>query len=195
VRFGFLLNEVLTGLRRNVTMTVAMILTTAISIGLFGGGLLVVRLADNSRNIYLDRGFDSRRLHGKIAGQGHKPWPVCSSTGTGERRCKRHRRPPPALSTGRQDSCVVRVGVADLDRLQTLALQLDPFCGNGSVDNGTRRDLAREVDVPHLSASHGGLLMHLRDRAFGGVSDGGREPLQQFVGAEPMVAVPGGSRR
>jgi cell division transport system permease protein len=55
VRFGFLLNEVWTGLRRNVTMTVAMILTTAISIGLFGGGLLVVRLADNSRGIYLDR--------------------------------------------------------------------------------------------------------------------------------------------
>jgi len=55
VRFGFLINEVLTGFRRNVTMTVAMILTTAISIGLFGGGLLVVRLADQSRNIYLDR--------------------------------------------------------------------------------------------------------------------------------------------
>ena len=55
MRFGFLVNEVLTGLRRNVTMTVAMILTTAISIGLFGGGLLVVRLADNSRDIYLDR--------------------------------------------------------------------------------------------------------------------------------------------
>ncbi|HET6736430.1 permease-like cell division protein FtsX [Mycobacterium sp.] len=55
MRFGFLINEVLTGLRRNVTMTVAMILTTAISIGLFGGGLLVVRLAENSRAIYLDR--------------------------------------------------------------------------------------------------------------------------------------------
>jgi cell division transport system permease protein len=55
VRFGFLVNEVLTGLRRNVTMTIAMILTTAISIGLFGGGLLVVRLADQSRKIYLDR--------------------------------------------------------------------------------------------------------------------------------------------
>jgi cell division transport system permease protein len=55
VRFGFLLNEVITGLRRNVTMTIAMVLTTAISIGLFGGGLLVVRLADHSRNIYLDR--------------------------------------------------------------------------------------------------------------------------------------------
>ena len=47
MRFGFLINEVLTGLRRNVTMTIAMILTTAISIGLFGGGLLVVRLADS----------------------------------------------------------------------------------------------------------------------------------------------------
>jgi cell division transport system permease protein len=55
VRFSFLFNEVLTGLRRNVTMTVAMILTTAISIGLFGGGLLVVRLANHSRSIYLDR--------------------------------------------------------------------------------------------------------------------------------------------
>ncbi|MGV0837219.1 permease-like cell division protein FtsX [Mycolicibacterium thermoresistibile] len=55
MRFGFLLNEVLTGFRRNVTMTVAMILTTAISIGLFGGGLLVLRLADHSKDIYLDR--------------------------------------------------------------------------------------------------------------------------------------------
>jgi len=55
VRFSFLFNEVLTGLRRNITMTAAMILTTAISIGLFGGGLLVVRLADHSRSIYLDR--------------------------------------------------------------------------------------------------------------------------------------------
>ncbi|SOJ53959.1 Cell division protein FtsX [Mycobacterium simulans] len=55
MRFGFLLNEVLTGFRRNVTMTIAMILTTAISIGLFGGGLLVVLLADHSRAIYLDR--------------------------------------------------------------------------------------------------------------------------------------------
>src|SRR6201986_3579632 len=36
-------------------MTIAMILTTEISIGLFGGGLLVVRLADHSRAIYLDR--------------------------------------------------------------------------------------------------------------------------------------------
>jgi len=36
-------------------MTIAMILTTAISIGLFGGALLVWRLADQSGKIYLSR--------------------------------------------------------------------------------------------------------------------------------------------
>ncbi|MGI9124247.1 MAG: permease-like cell division protein FtsX, partial [Mycobacterium sp.] len=55
MRAGFLVNEVANGLRRNVTMTIAMILTTAISLGLFGGGLLVIRLANQSRDIYLDR--------------------------------------------------------------------------------------------------------------------------------------------
>ena len=55
MRFGFLVNEVVTGLRRNITMTIAMILTTAISIGLFGGGLLVIQLSNQSRAIYLDR--------------------------------------------------------------------------------------------------------------------------------------------
>jgi cell division transport system permease protein len=55
VRFRFLLNEIWTGLRRNLTMTVAMILTTAISIGLFGGALLVWRLAEQSGKIYLNR--------------------------------------------------------------------------------------------------------------------------------------------
>jgi cell division transport system permease protein len=55
VRFSFLLHEVLNGFRRNVTMTIAMILTTAISLGLLGGGLLVGVLADHSRIIYLDR--------------------------------------------------------------------------------------------------------------------------------------------
>lgn len=55
MRFQFLINEIWTGLRRNVTMTVAMILTTAISIGLFGGALLVWRLANQSSKIYLSR--------------------------------------------------------------------------------------------------------------------------------------------
>jgi cell division transport system permease protein len=55
VRLDFVLREVLTGLRRNVTMTVAMILTTAISLGLVGTGLLAVRTIDRTEQLYSDR--------------------------------------------------------------------------------------------------------------------------------------------
>lgn len=43
MRASFVFSEVLTGLRRNFTMTIAMILTTAISLMTLGAGLLVVR--------------------------------------------------------------------------------------------------------------------------------------------------------
>lgn len=52
MRASFVFSEVITGLRRNVTMTIAMILTTAISLGLLGGGLLVVRLIDQMQQEY-----------------------------------------------------------------------------------------------------------------------------------------------
>lgn len=52
MRASFVFSEVLTGLRRNVTMTVAMILTTMISLALLGGGLLVVRMIDKTQSVY-----------------------------------------------------------------------------------------------------------------------------------------------
>ncbi len=55
MRASFIFSEVVTGLRRNISMTIAMILTTAISLGLFGGGLLVVQMADKTQQIFLDR--------------------------------------------------------------------------------------------------------------------------------------------
>ncbi|AWK73295.1 cell division protein FtsX [Rhodococcus oxybenzonivorans] len=55
MRASFIVSELLTGLRRNVTMTIAMILTTAISLGLFGSGLLVVQMAGKTQQIFLDR--------------------------------------------------------------------------------------------------------------------------------------------
>ncbi|MBT0565593.1 permease-like cell division protein FtsX [Williamsia sp. CHRR-6] len=55
MRASFILKEVLTGLRRNITLTLAMVLTTAITLAMFGGGLLVVQMADKSRTIFLDR--------------------------------------------------------------------------------------------------------------------------------------------
>ena len=55
MRASFVFSEVVNGLRRNVTMTIAMILTTAISVGLLGGGLLVVRMIDKMQETYQDR--------------------------------------------------------------------------------------------------------------------------------------------
>ncbi|WP_440713239.1 permease-like cell division protein FtsX [Gordonia sp. FQ] len=55
MRAGFILSEVFTGFRRNLTMTVAMVLTTAVTLGMLGGGLLVIQMADKSQKIFLDR--------------------------------------------------------------------------------------------------------------------------------------------
>lgn len=55
MRASFVFSEVITGLRRNITMTIAMIITTAISLGLLGGGLLVVQMTDKTEQIYFDR--------------------------------------------------------------------------------------------------------------------------------------------
>ncbi|WP_219412720.1 permease-like cell division protein FtsX [Pseudonocardia nigra] len=55
MRSDFVVREVFTGLRRNVTMTIAMVLTTAISLGLVGTGLLAVRTIDRTEQLYSDR--------------------------------------------------------------------------------------------------------------------------------------------
>lgn len=54
MRASFVFSEVVTGLRRNVTMTIAMILTAAISLGMLGFGLLVVRTVDKMEANYLE---------------------------------------------------------------------------------------------------------------------------------------------
>jgi cell division transport system permease protein len=55
MRSSFVVREAVTGLRRNITMTVAMVLTTAISLGLLGAGLLAVRTIDRTEALYSDR--------------------------------------------------------------------------------------------------------------------------------------------
>ncbi|HVL85064.1 MAG TPA: permease-like cell division protein FtsX [Pseudonocardia sp.] len=55
MRGHLVVREVVTGLRRNVTMTVAMVLTTAISLALVGTGLLAVRTIDRTEQLYSDR--------------------------------------------------------------------------------------------------------------------------------------------
>ncbi|MHC1559741.1 permease-like cell division protein FtsX [Actinomycetospora sp. C-140] len=48
----FVWREALVGLRRNLTMTIAMVITTAISLGLLGAGLLAVRTIDRTEDLY-----------------------------------------------------------------------------------------------------------------------------------------------
>src|SRR3954454_15277641 len=55
MRVNFVLSEVATGLRRNLTMTVAMILTTAISLGLMGTGLLIATMIGDMKELYYDK--------------------------------------------------------------------------------------------------------------------------------------------
>ncbi|MEO7126885.1 MAG: permease-like cell division protein FtsX [Nakamurella sp.] len=47
--------DVMRGLRRNITMTIAMILTTAISLTLLGAGLIVARMTDQMQQTYANK--------------------------------------------------------------------------------------------------------------------------------------------
>ncbi|WP_299954202.1 permease-like cell division protein FtsX [uncultured Modestobacter sp.] len=55
MRVNFVLSEVAAGLRRNLTMTIAMILTTGISLGLMGTGLLIANMIGDMREIYYEK--------------------------------------------------------------------------------------------------------------------------------------------
>jgi len=76
MRASFVFSEVLTGLRRNITMTLAMVLTTAISLGFVGGGLLVVRTIGKMQDIYLSRLQVSVNLNSDISAND----PTCSQS-------------------------------------------------------------------------------------------------------------------
>jgi cell division transport system permease protein len=52
MRLKFVFSEVFTGLLRNLTMTIAMVLTTAISLGLLGAGMLMVRQVDEMKDLF-----------------------------------------------------------------------------------------------------------------------------------------------
>src|SRR5882757_2104358 len=55
MRWNFVFSEVWTGLRRNLTMTIAMVLTTAISLGLLGAGLLIAREISQTKQVYYNK--------------------------------------------------------------------------------------------------------------------------------------------
>src|ERR1700753_3739305 len=52
MRSNFVFQEIWVGLRRNLTMTVALIVVVAISLSLLGTGLLFVKQVDNTRTFW-----------------------------------------------------------------------------------------------------------------------------------------------
>ena len=55
MKLGFVLREAFRGLGRNLTMTIALVITTAISLALLATGVLVTMMTQDTREIYLDR--------------------------------------------------------------------------------------------------------------------------------------------
>jgi len=55
VRAQFVLSEIGIGLRRNLTMTIAVVVTTAISLALFGAGLLINRQVETMKDFWYDK--------------------------------------------------------------------------------------------------------------------------------------------
>ncbi|MGD7003851.1 permease-like cell division protein FtsX [Corynebacterium halotolerans] len=55
MKLGFVLRETFRGMGRNITMGIALVITTAISLGLLATGFLVTQVTADTKAIYLDR--------------------------------------------------------------------------------------------------------------------------------------------
>ena len=55
MNLGFVFREAFKGLGRNITMTIAMVITTALSVALVVAGVLVTQMTIETKNIYLER--------------------------------------------------------------------------------------------------------------------------------------------
>lgn len=55
MRFQYVLSEIRAGLRRNLTMTVAVIITVAVSIAMFGTGMLIAKQVEITKDYWYDK--------------------------------------------------------------------------------------------------------------------------------------------
>ena len=69
MRVKYVLSEVFTGLWRNVTMTIAMIITMAVSLGMLGGGILLFWQVDRMEQFFFARVEVSIFLKGDITAE------------------------------------------------------------------------------------------------------------------------------
>lgn len=55
MNFGYVTREAFKGLGRNLTMTIALVITTAISVGLLVAGIAVAKMTEDTKAIYLEK--------------------------------------------------------------------------------------------------------------------------------------------
>ena len=55
MNLGFVFREAVKGLGRSITMTIAMVITTAISVALVVAGVLVTQMTNDTKDIYLEQ--------------------------------------------------------------------------------------------------------------------------------------------
>lgn len=80
--YKFFFGEAFRGLRRNLSITVAMIITSSIALVMLGVGLLIANMAENSKEQWVDRTEISIFIEPKVA---YKD-PDCSKKGCGDLR-------------------------------------------------------------------------------------------------------------
>ena len=86
MRAQFVFSEVWIGLRRNLTMSVALIVVVAISLSLLGTGLLFVKQVDNTRTFWQSKVQLSVYLCTKSSLGGTCPTPGATTTSTASGR-------------------------------------------------------------------------------------------------------------
>ncbi|AKK02583.1 permease-like cell division protein FtsX [Corynebacterium epidermidicanis] len=84
MRLGFVFREAFAGLGKNLTMTIALIITTAISLALLATGFLVTGMTERTKEIYLDRVEVMIQLDEDISAKD----PDCTSSACKEVRTK-----------------------------------------------------------------------------------------------------------
>ena len=168
----FLIGEAFRGLRRNLTITFAMIVTASISLVMLGVGILIAGMADNSKQEWVDRTEISIFVEPTVAVKDAD----CSKSGCGDLRSAlldskgvksdRYRNQQQSLDVGK---ITARADTAELfDRAQvdampgTLLVKLD---GENTDTTPVETTVARFPDVaqPAVQAHSGQPAIYISD--------------------------------
>ena len=125
MRAQFVLQEIWTGLRRNLTMTIALIVVVAISLSLLGTGLLFVKQVDNTRTYWQGKVELSIYLCTKTSVQ-----PAVPAERAGHRR-----RAGPARSSDLKSMPQVRAGLLRVPGAGLPAVQAGLLATSPSVQD------------------------------------------------------------